>query len=1020
MDGVSAVATVAGLVTAALQSCKVIYLTISAIRDRPKQTSKLSASISGLERILNQVVKLIESAEQCDRTQDVTVFEPLRPFLVACKNDLAESQARLAKLNGGANNKIHNTWSVAKNVLGSNEYDAAHATITRHLQVLSIQLEIAGSQLHLDHGNILNAIDQTASQTYIATEAGLSAIGQYGNTLGAVYKETQELRVEVDRAQQSLLQNSGSVTDQLLTRLDTLSYESNQQHDKTVFLLQGIQQETRSQKSLDRNDVKQSRQMYGNVVEELQSDPQQYTEAHNMPEEIDTSQNPIESKPGTTTGTGSSDYIDRLCLLSSSKQRSVTSGEAEVIIEDLESLLLDVMRGNQIAGDLYYQGTKRTATDTSNEICSSERAAKRFRRALTNSIGFEINKVAPRRASAQRTGLKISYQGSRSYSFQGGTLAMSYVARSSNNVQSPEECVETLDGTLSLLMPHQPHRTNLNVWFSQRRWGPQFDVLPSTMSFQSVRPDGSAVFGIASFGSVEDLVKLFEADEAYLSDCDSKGRSLLNYALRKLNVPVCKFLVEHHADVESLELPICNEEVDVSPTPPLLQTYVNDFELEPERLPASIECQKILLEAGSDPTNYGDSGCVFISNALHDTLRLYLDQASHFIDLKTPDKFGKICLLELVRTMGFVHAKCIPAMTLLLLECGADIHARDEDHNGCFHVLFRLGYRRLTSYYPYETVSAYPNQAIYEYIMLLLDNGGDVFARNKWGRSPTAYAMMRGFETLWLRALVECSLHYDLPSFLAEDHARWHRWRATESSHEGRRHEKPSGQRDTGDSRQETHSAVDPIAHREDNESSFSGSSSLQFCRCSDLDCEWEVWKHLDIVSTCPFGHVIIEWAIGDHTLESLSQKTYSCMCDKCLFSQSSRMLDEEADGNTDPMDDDLEEEESPQSTNEVFGRAASSQVYSMMVSQDNAPRNSTSFSLPLHSALADHSRPPIASVSDHQSPDSSSMQFAEDTQYCQDQTMQSPPRYLEPPPFFATDPQLCFNPWNEDHAERQ
>jgi hypothetical protein len=144
MDGVSAVATVAGLVTAALQSCKVIYQTISAIRDRPKQTLELNNSINGLTNILNQLINLIESAEQLDGTQDVAVFEPLRPFLVACANDLTKSQARLAKLNGKENNRIHKTWSVAKNVLGSNEFDAAHTTISRHLQVLSMQLDIAG------------------------------------------------------------------------------------------------------------------------------------------------------------------------------------------------------------------------------------------------------------------------------------------------------------------------------------------------------------------------------------------------------------------------------------------------------------------------------------------------------------------------------------------------------------------------------------------------------------------------------------------------------------------------------------------------------------------------------------------------------------------------------------------------------------------------------------------------------------------------------------------------------------
>jgi cell division septum initiation protein DivIVA len=387
------------------------------------------------------------------------------------------------------------------------------------------------SKLHLNHRLVLNTIKQTVAQNYTVTTAGLSAIRQHDDILGAVYEETRELRKNVDRVQLSHLKNSSFVVDQLPAKLDTLTNASSQQHDEIIHLLREIQQQTHSQKSLDQNTTKLSRKKYSEVVDDLPDDLQHLAEASCMPEEIDTTQAPIESKPRTTTESGLSDYIDRLCLLSFSKRGTVASEEAEAIIEDLESLLIEVMRTNQIAKDFYQQGTKRKATDVTNGICSPERAIKRARRALANSGSFEIGQVAPRRASAQRTGLKISYQGSRSYDVQQGALAISYAARSSSNVQSPEGCVETLDGTLSLLMPHQPHCIKLNVWFSQKRRGRQFDILPSTISFQSVRPDQSIVFKIAASGCVEKLVELFEAGMASLSDCDSEGRSLLNVRL---------------------------------------------------------------------------------------------------------------------------------------------------------------------------------------------------------------------------------------------------------------------------------------------------------------------------------------------------------------------------------------------------------------------------------------------------------------------------------------------------------
>ena len=139
MDRVSAVATqqlwADSLLQPCLQSCKVIYQAISVIRD---------TSISGLDRILHQVTKLIESAEQLAGTQDSAVFEALRPFLAACTKDLTKLQAKLLKLKGNQSNGIQKTWSVAEHVLRRDEFDAAHAAINRHLQVLSIQLSIAG------------------------------------------------------------------------------------------------------------------------------------------------------------------------------------------------------------------------------------------------------------------------------------------------------------------------------------------------------------------------------------------------------------------------------------------------------------------------------------------------------------------------------------------------------------------------------------------------------------------------------------------------------------------------------------------------------------------------------------------------------------------------------------------------------------------------------------------------------------------------------------------------------------
>ena len=149
MDGVSAVASVAALVTTALQSCKVIYQAISAVRDRPKQIDELSTSISSLEQILHQVARLIENAEQLGGSLNAVVFEAFPPFLAACAKDLTKLQAKLSKLEGNQINRIRKSWSMVKHILKPDEFNAAQDTISRHLQVLSIQLNIAGRQVNI-------------------------------------------------------------------------------------------------------------------------------------------------------------------------------------------------------------------------------------------------------------------------------------------------------------------------------------------------------------------------------------------------------------------------------------------------------------------------------------------------------------------------------------------------------------------------------------------------------------------------------------------------------------------------------------------------------------------------------------------------------------------------------------------------------------------------------------------------------------------------------------------------------
>ena len=297
---------------------------------------------------------------------------------------------------------------------------------------------------------------------------------------------------------------------------------------------------------------------------------------------------------------------------------------------------------------------------------------------------------------------------------------------------------------------------------------------------------------------------------------------------------------------------------------------------------------------------------------------------------------------------------------------------------------------------------------------------------DRYGISPTTQALAEGFGTLWFRALAECSLHYDLTSVLAQDHAMWHRWKENESSHGNNQHKKRYGRRAITEYGDESNSTSYPFTNSVDHGYRSSNSSPMQLYQCADADCEWHVWKYLEILSTRPSstacGKAIIDWAIEGHTHEFLSQSTYFCGCVARLkFNHSPEESDEESDevsdevsdGIADSMDD--PKQESPQSTKEDLDLATSSRVFPIIITQDVNPGDSTTFCKTRreqHPYFKRTGRCPVAPVCPHQSPDLSNSKFLKCIVCTRDQTVPDSSTSLEPRQSIETDPQLCFNPW--------
>ena len=83
-------------------------------------------------------------------------------------------------------------------------------------------------------------------------------------------------------------------------------------------------------------------------------------------------------------------------------------------------------------------------------------------------------------------------------------------------------------GKVTYIPDPSTFRTVMSLSFVQKRHIQRAHLLNFNISFRNMVPDESAVFQFIQVGDLDVLIGLFIKGLASLSDCDTKGRSLLN------------------------------------------------------------------------------------------------------------------------------------------------------------------------------------------------------------------------------------------------------------------------------------------------------------------------------------------------------------------------------------------------------------------------------------------------------------------------------------------------------------
>ncbi|MCJ1397822.1 hypothetical protein MMC11_001018 [Xylographa trunciseda] len=746
MDGISAAASVTALITIALQSSSFIYKFLNAIHDGPEQIRILGRRVDKLHESLQQIANLLQLAESSDEdgsnNDGWQASKYLRSSLYTCANDLQGIQAKVSKLKVSKDNSVRKAWSAVKHVLGSKEFEHADKIISRNLDELNLQLNIIGRRSDVGYHKITRNIKHIAELGLAAATASLSEQRDQRSLLEA-FREGLQKRHDLSDTATARTEGVTSALDAQISEITKRVREIQLQLSAKAII--------NTQETTSTTDPGSSEH---GCFQKRDSQPS-FEPDLSSKETFDRSsvaESRLKAKRALLDSA-----IGRLCHLASLKPGKVDTEEAECIIDDLETILTMIQEQDQLLEHSGSRGFKRKA-NVSDVLVSEElphapyRALKRLRRILTASQTVDLRQNSTRGKQAGRLKGNVSHNLTQHFKIEDNTVMISYISRApphsaqtrterifneSEDEVDSEQPTEIFEGNISVIVPRAPHATKFSVQFQQLVTIHGSSILNPGISFHCIRPLDSAIFHVAGSGTLVEFLALLQTPEASLNDCDEFGRSILNYALSKSNVSICRFLTKHnYADANAME------------------QVISDY---PHRTSASL---RLMLDV--DPS----------------------------IDLEDRDDQGRTALMLL-----FLHSLPVRRhtpqgefydMAITLLDHGADVNARDIYGRGCVHMVFDTSPR-------FHNFQSEKLKSPWKALVLLIDRGYDIYHTDSNGRSVCEGAIKSDLGWFWLTALRASKFHYKPSTILAEDHARYHQRKAadinhsTNTSHDGQR-----------------------------------------------------------------------------------------------------------------------------------------------------------------------------------------------------------------------------------------
>lgn len=360
MDGAASVITVVGL---ALHSTQIVYKTVSGIKHAPRTLQHLTSNLHNLSNVLQQLNGFGD---------DLQLASELPQLVAGCAKYMREFEAKVSKLCSPKDKKVARLWKNVKATLQEDELDRMSTLLQQHFAVLSLQISIIKGYVV---GVILLRDSWRSTNVFSKRLERIENCSNRQATLSATHTTIlQSTKSDVDQVNRALgnLQTTSQTSAQTVTNaIDAVGEKvlnaANMSAEQCATLSTRLESILELWKRLDLSEISQQREAKPASREAGETD---------------------EQLPGPSDNC-LGEALDRLSELVNEKEQTISSTEAESIIEDVDELLAYLLKaeGNHKLHD--DRKRKKRAYDEGDDIdvqdAQCKHDLKRMKRILNAS-----------------------------------------------------------------------------------------------------------------------------------------------------------------------------------------------------------------------------------------------------------------------------------------------------------------------------------------------------------------------------------------------------------------------------------------------------------------------------------------------------------------------------------------------------------------------------------------------------------------------------------------------------------